>query len=420
MGGVTVRRAVYRFSFLLRRTIKLSNDDVKICKAGRIADYMELATALKGQTVQNVIRTVGINPNHWYPVGWADQLRLGQVQPVKIWKQAIALYRDQEGQLHALEDACPHRGVALHKGKVHGQHLACAYHGWEFDGQTGECVNIPYLPDQQKLPCAHARSYPIQERYNLIWVFPGAADRADSMPLPTVAEYGDDDWLMVPVTARFQAHFSICNENAMDVFHGFLHEELQGWFDPVLLDLKQTDELVRAEYQVSYKGRLAKFLGLSERADEVTTLPITVQYRYPHFASALKGVSSLYLMRSPVDDTESRSFALFFFKVNLPKWLLNPIRPLLSDLIQRFMLQRFLRQDVEMMESEQQAYLAQPQRRYVEINPAIIALQRLTVRQYEQFMQQSSHSFNPPSYQSIGSSNGDSAHRSFFMKGEGS
>ena len=367
---------------------------------------MELATALKGQTVQNVIRTVGINPNHWYPVGWADQLRPGQVQAVKIWKQAIALYRDQEGQLHALEDACPHRGVALHKGKVHGQHLACAYHGWEFNGQTGECVKIPYLPDQQKLPCAQARSYPIQERYNLIWVFPGDADLAESMSPPAVAEYGDKDWLMVPVTAHFKAHFSICNENAMDVFHGFLHEELQGWFDPVLLDLKQTDDLVRAEYQVSYKGQMAKFLGLSERADEVTTLPITVQYRYPHFASALKGVSSLYLMRSPVDDTESRSFALFFFKVNLPQWVLNPLRPLLSYVIPKFLLQRFLDQDVEMMESEQQEYLAHPQRRYVEINPAIIALQRLTVRQYEQFMQQSSHSSNPPSHRSADSTNG--------------
>ena len=39
---------------------------------------------------------------------------------------------------------------------------------------------------------------------------------------------------MVPITAHFKAHFSICNENTMDVFHGFLHQELQGWFDPIL------------------------------------------------------------------------------------------------------------------------------------------------------------------------------------------
>jgi hypothetical protein len=59
-------------------------------------------------------------------------------------------------------------------------------------------------------------------------------------------------------------------------------------------------------------------------------------------------------------------------------------------LIRRFIFLKFLEQDVEMMESEQRTFLKNQQRRYVEINPAIIALQRLIVRQYEQFMQQSS------------------------------
>jgi hypothetical protein len=43
-----------------------------------------------------------------------------------------------------------------------------------------------------------------------------------------------------------------------------------------------------------------------------------------------------------------------------------------------------------MMESEQQTYLANPQRRYVEINPAIIAIERLIIRQYEQYNMQKS------------------------------
>jgi renierapurpurin 18,18'-hydroxylase len=350
----------------------------------------ELTTALKSQTVQNKIREVGINPNYWYPIGWANRFKVGKVVPVVVWQQSIAVYRDAEGELHALENACPHRGVELHRGKVHGKHLACAYHGWEFSGKTGECVRIPYLPAGQKLPCAQARAYPIQEKYGLVWLFPGDAAIAALQPVPAVPEYDDPDWLMVPVTAHFRAHFSICNENAMDVFHGFLHEELQGWFDPTLIELKETNDSICADYEVSYKGQMAKFLGLTDRADQVTTLPITIQYRYPHYASSLKGVSALYLMRLPVDKAESRSFALFFFRVRLPRWVLNPLRPLLSWSIPRFLLHRFLNQDIEMMESEQQIYLKNSQRRYVEINPAIIALQRLIVRQYEQFMQQSS------------------------------
>ncbi|NEQ96102.1 MAG: aromatic ring-hydroxylating dioxygenase subunit alpha [Cyanothece sp. SIO2G6] len=354
---------------------------------------MELATTLKSETVQNVVREVGINPNYWYPLGWSSQLKPGQATAVTVWQQAIAIYRGHEGQVYALENRCPHRGVELHRGKVQGEHLACAYHGWEFDGTSGKCLNIPYLGDQQKLPpCAIARSYPIQEKYGLIWIFPGDPTLATTQPLPDVPEFDQDGWFMVPITAHFKAHFSVCNENAMDVFHGFLHQELQGWFDPVLLDLSTTEQSIRAKYQVSYKGILAKFLGLSQRADEVTTLPITINYRYPHYASSLEGVSSVYLMRLPVGLQESRSFALFFFRLGLPRWAVRLLNPLLKVVVPRLMLQPFLNQDIEMMESEQRQYSSNPSQRYTEINPAIIALQRVIVRQYEIFVQQSNQS----------------------------
>jgi renierapurpurin 18,18'-hydroxylase len=345
---------------------------------------MELATTLIDQTVHNTVREVGINPNYWYAVGWAEQLKPLTVIKVMVWQQAIALYRDGSGQVHALEDACPHRGVELHKGQVKGCHLVCPYHGWEFNSD-GDCVNIPYLPEGQKLPTASAQSYPVQEKYGILWVFPGDLDLADAVPILDIPEYGRPDLLMIPITGHFKAHFSICNENAMDVFHGFLHQGLQGWFDPLLTQLKETEEGLKAIYNVSYKGWMAKFLGLSERADEVTTLPISIEYRYPNYATTLEGVSALYLMRLPVGPQESRSFALFFFRIRLPQWLLNLVRPLLLKVLPRFVLYRFLAQDVEMMESEQQNYSVKPHRRYAEINPAIIALQRTTIKQYEQY-----------------------------------
>jgi phenylpropionate dioxygenase-like ring-hydroxylating dioxygenase large terminal subunit len=351
---------------------------------------MELATTLTSQTVQNAVREVGINPNYWYPVGWANQLLPGKVIPVVIWQQAIAVYRDHNGQIHALEDTCPHKGVALHKGKVEGCNLACAYHGWEFNG-SGECVNVPYLPQEQKLPRAQVRSYPVQEKYNLIWVFPGDPALAATCQPPNIPEFQNPDWLMVTVTAKMPAHFSICNENSMDVFHGYLHQNLQGWFNPVLKSLRETESTVCAEYEVSYKGRMAKFLGLSDRAQEITTRTTSVQYRYPHYYTYLEGISTLYLMRLPVGPAQSRSFTIFFLKIRLPKWLRIRIEPLLQNFLSRFIFMKFLAQDIEMMHSEQQNYLKHPQRRYVEINPAIIAVQRLILRQYEQFMQKSNH-----------------------------
>lgn len=353
---------------------------------------MDLATTLTGQTVQNKVREVGINPNYWYPVAWADHLKPGQVIPVTVWQQAIAVYRDGQGNVYALDNACPHKGVELHNGEVHGDRLVCPYHGWEFD-TSGQCVNIPYYPEGQKLPCANARSYPAQDKYGIVWVFPGDPALASVRPIPDVPEFSNPRCLMVPITGRFKAHFSICNENTMDVFHGFLHKNLQGWFDPVLLKLQEGEGFVKADYRVHYRGWMTKVLGLATQADGVTTRTVAIDYQYPHYHSSMEGVSSLYLMRLPVGPSETRSFSLLFLnQVQLPVALLRLIKPVLVPLVRRFLFMRFLEQDVSMMESEQHTYRNNPQRRYVEVNPAIITLQRVIVRQYEQFMQQSIHS----------------------------
>jgi len=349
---------------------------------------MELSTSLQSQRFQDQIREVGIHEECWYPVGWANQLKPGDLVPVTVWQQAIALYRDASGQLHAVEDACPHKGVALHKGEVKDERLVCPYHGWEFDA-SGQCKHIPYWPPEKKLPCAQVRRYPIQERYNLIWIFPGNPTQANPDRIPDIPECREPGWFVVPITARFQAHFSFCNDNTMDVFHGFLHRNLQGWFDPVLIALQEADDCVRAQYQVSYGGLASKLLGLSDRADRVTTRTISIEYRYPHYHTTMEDVSSLHLMRLPVGPTETRSYSLLFVKIPLPVWVLKGIQPLLVPFVRKFLFMRFLMQDVEMVESEQRTYLANPRRRYVEVNPAIIALQRVIVRQYEQFMQKS-------------------------------
>ncbi|MBT9311195.1 aromatic ring-hydroxylating dioxygenase subunit alpha [Leptothoe kymatousa] len=344
---------------------------------------MEASAVLKGQPIYRRARAVGINPNYWYPIFWADQVRSGEVVSAQIWDTSLAVYRDAQGIVHTVEDACPHKGVELHRGEVHGNNLVCPYHGWEFDSQ-GSCVGIPYFPKEQKLPCAQARTYPTQEAYGIIWVFPGAVELAEQHPLPEVPQYGQPGWFMVRIPGHFQAHFSICNENTMDVFHGFLHKDLQGWYDPKLLNLKQDDHGVAADYQVSYDGFLSKLLGLGKKGSDSATRTVSIRYRYPHYATALESVSSLYLMRLPVGPQETKSFSLLFLKLPLPQWLLSgPLARVLEKVILNTVFIKFLHQDVEMMESEQRNYSIDPKRNYVEVNPAIIALQRVIVGQYE-------------------------------------
>jgi nitrite reductase/ring-hydroxylating ferredoxin subunit len=43
-------------------------------------------------------------------------------------------------QVHALGEACAHKGGPLAEGKLSGTRLACPWHGWMYDVRTGQCV----------------------------------------------------------------------------------------------------------------------------------------------------------------------------------------------------------------------------------------------------------------------------------------
>eukprot|EP01083_Nonionella_stella_P052903 140197_1 len=49
-------------------------------------------------------------------------------------------------EVMAMPDSCTHKGAALSEGRVTASgHFQCAYHGWSFDGKSGECVEIPQI-----------------------------------------------------------------------------------------------------------------------------------------------------------------------------------------------------------------------------------------------------------------------------------
>ena len=58
----------------------------------------------------------------------------------------MLLGRTSDGEIFALRDFCPHRGMPLRFGNFDGQTIECCYHGWCFntDGTLGaaELVTI--------------------------------------------------------------------------------------------------------------------------------------------------------------------------------------------------------------------------------------------------------------------------------------
>jgi nitrite reductase (NADH) small subunit len=61
---------------------------------------------------------------------------------VRVGEESVALVR-VEGRLHALQEACPHRGGPLSEGDQDGCLLYCPLHAWAFDVRTGSSPTNP-------------------------------------------------------------------------------------------------------------------------------------------------------------------------------------------------------------------------------------------------------------------------------------
>ena len=71
----------------------------------------------------------------------------------------------------------------------------CPYHGWEFGGD-GECKNIPSIGYGTKVPPrAKVDSYPVQEKYGIVFAFLGDEPEESRPPLLNVEEYGQEGWM---------------------------------------------------------------------------------------------------------------------------------------------------------------------------------------------------------------------------------
>ena len=114
--------------------------------------------------------------NAWYVAGWSGDYGRELVAQTLL-AQCVVLYRKRDGTPVALEDACPHRKLPLSKGNLKDDVIECGYHGLTFDG-SGKCVAAPTQPGQ--IPeGAVVRSYPVVDRYRLLWIWMGDPDRAN-------------------------------------------------------------------------------------------------------------------------------------------------------------------------------------------------------------------------------------------------
>jgi len=173
---------------------------------------------------------------YWYPVAAMADVRDEPV-PVTLLGERIVLFRHEKG-VSALRDLCIHRGAPLSLGRVEGDRLVCAYHGWQYD-TSGQCTKIPSLAAGRPIPSkARARSYLAEVHYGLVWV---CLDDEPALGVPPYPSYADESVTTVLYKPFcWQANAARVCENVLDFTHlPWVHDGMLGSRDhPVYPDVK--------------------------------------------------------------------------------------------------------------------------------------------------------------------------------------
>jgi vanillate O-demethylase monooxygenase subunit len=197
----------------------------------------------------------------WHPVAFSSDLA-GQPVHADLLGEPLVLWRGPAGDPRALADLCVHRGTALSLGRVSGDELVCAYHGWRYRGD-GRCVAIPQLEDPGRVPArARVPAFAVQERYGLIWV----ALEEPRWPLPEVPELAGQYWAVVTAGPyRWECDAARQVENFTDLGHF-------PWVHPGLLG--DPDRPVVPRHEVRAQGHVLHYSIVRPEAPNSDDFPV--------------------------------------------------------------------------------------------------------------------------------------------------
>jgi phenylpropionate dioxygenase-like ring-hydroxylating dioxygenase large terminal subunit len=336
------------------------------------------------------VRSAGMDPDYWYPVEYDRAIAPGQVVSVTFWKQPIAVFRAEGGELRAIDDRCAHRQLKLSLGCVKDDQLVCPYHGWCYGGD-GRVVAIPHELFGREMPQMRVRSYPIQVRYGLIWIFPGDPNLSETRRIPEIPELEaapKDRWACVPIDATWRAHHSMIIDNVSDFTHEWLHRKYRPFADAKLLHSETIGDKVHVTYATKVGG--GDITGLFIDREAIDTNKMDLCYEYPYQWSNTDNKIKHWCFVLPIDERTTRAFFLFYFDqfkvpflpLRFPRWLMNPIIRVANVLH----IGPLLAQDGMACEAEQEGYDRYYDEPIAELNPAVGLFQQLTIRKWEEHL----------------------------------
>ena len=188
---------------------------------------MSAATEGNGRWERYAAAAEGL-PEYWHPA--MPSSKLG-AKP-KAWRllgRDLVLLR-HAGRAYALADRCPHRHIPLSKGRCEFPGtITCVYHGWTFDLADGRVVAaLTDGPDSPVRGKARVRSYPVEERCGMVWVWTG-----EGSPVPVEDDIPDEllrpDARIYALYREAEGDWRHAAENGFDEAHGKMLHRSSWW-----------------------------------------------------------------------------------------------------------------------------------------------------------------------------------------------
>ena len=163
--------------------------------------------------------------NYWYVSAWSNEIERTPLSRILL-NEPVVFFRTLAGTVVALEDRCSHRSYPLHKGRLIGDTIECGYHGLVFDC-SGQCIKVP--GQAQVPPGAGIRTYPIVERWGLVWIWMGDPALADPATTTDFHWLDDPDWGAKGERLHINCNYKLMIDNLLDLSHlTFVHPRTIG------------------------------------------------------------------------------------------------------------------------------------------------------------------------------------------------
>ena len=150
----------------------------------------------------------------WLPAMQSSDLPERDSEPrhLELLGEHFVAFRDTNGTVGILDEACCHRGASLLLGRVEECGIRCVYHGWKF-AHDGTVMETPNVNDPKFKERFKQKAYPVKEAGGLIWVYLGQSEQQPPFP--------KWPWLDVPDRHRLNV-YAVVSCNYVQVMEGLL------------------------------------------------------------------------------------------------------------------------------------------------------------------------------------------------------